>query len=34
MKFNRRSFIKSSSLITAGLFLPANKLIYPQLMKN
>lgn len=27
MKFNRRSFIKSSSLITAGLFLPANKLI-------
>lgn len=27
MKFNRRSFIKSSSLITAGLFIPANKLI-------
>ena len=27
MKFNRRAFIKSSSLITAGLFLPANKLI-------
>lgn len=27
MKFNRRSFIKSSSLITAGIFIPANKLI-------
>lgn len=27
MKFNRRAFIKSSSIITAGLFLPINKLI-------
>ncbi len=27
MKFNRRSFIKTSSLVTAGLFLPSNKLL-------
>lgn len=27
MKFNRRSFLKSTSIITAGLFLPANKIV-------
>lgn len=28
MKFDRRTFIKSSTLLTAGLFLPSNKLLY------
>ena len=28
MKFNRRSFIKSTSLLAAGAFLPSNKLLY------
>lgn len=28
MKFSRRTFIKSTSILTAGLLLPANKLLY------
>jgi len=28
MKFDRRTFIKSSSILTAGLFLPSNTLLY------
>lgn len=34
MKFNRRNFIKSTSIITAGLFLPTNKLLYALQSEN